>query len=104
VVVSQLASQPAMQPLMGLISFKTFLDNLASLAANKRLAVIPCHDRQLLAARSPPRVNFPHPEMVKLDDLPSGIGHGIFEASLDELDFNVIGNGGIYILKEKQHH
>jgi hypothetical protein len=42
--------------------------------------------------------------MIKLDDLPSGIGHGIFEASLDELDFNVIGNGGIYILKEKQHH
>ncbi|KAJ6322527.1 hypothetical protein OIU77_012380 [Salix suchowensis] len=48
------------------ISFKTFLDNLAAVAGGKPLAVPPCNDRELLAARSPPRVTFPHPELLKL--------------------------------------
>jgi hypothetical protein len=41
--------------------------------------------------------------MIKLDDLPSGIGHGIFEASLDELDFKVfqLTSENINNLKEK---
>ncbi|KAJ6317891.1 hypothetical protein OIU76_013439 [Salix suchowensis] len=39
------------------ISFKTFLDNLAAVAGGKPLAVPPCNDRELLAARSPPRGN-----------------------------------------------
>ncbi|XP_014517641.1 fatty alcohol:caffeoyl-CoA acyltransferase isoform X1 [Vigna radiata var. radiata] len=68
------------------LSFKTFLDNVASIAAKKPLAVTPCHDRHLLAARSPPSVTFPHPEMLKLNDLPKS---NIFEASTEELHFKV---------------
>jgi len=68
------------------LSFKTFLDNIAALAAKKPLAVTPCHDRNLLAARSPPRVTFPHPEMLKLNDLPNS---NIFEASTEQLQFKV---------------
>ncbi|KAL0334253.1 UNVERIFIED_CONTAM: Omega-hydroxypalmitate O-feruloyl transferase [Sesamum angustifolium] len=45
---------------------RMFLKNLASQAfQEKPLAVIPCHDRRLLAARSPPLVSFPHPEFLK---------------------------------------
>ncbi|ESW23616.1 hypothetical protein PHAVU_004G062600 [Phaseolus vulgaris] len=68
------------------LSFKSFLENIAALAANKPLAVTPCNDRHLLAARSPPRVTFPHPEMLKLNDLPNS---NIFEASTEELRFKV---------------
>ncbi|XP_068661380.1 acyltransferase GLAUCE-like [Aristolochia californica] len=52
------------------ISFKMFLDNLAAFAAGKPLAVVPFHDRRLLAARSPPQATFPHPELQPLPDLP----------------------------------
>nr|KYP34759.1 Anthranilate N-benzoyltransferase protein 1 [Cajanus cajan] len=85
------------------LSFKTFLDNLAALAANKPLAVIPCHDRHLLAARSPPRVSFPHPELIKLGNLPTGPESGVFEASKEELDFKVfqLTSDNILSLKEK---
>ncbi|KAL9150633.1 hypothetical protein ABFS82_11G001800 [Erythranthe guttata] len=49
-------------------SAKIFLENLASQAfEDKPLAFIPCHDRNLLAARSPPHVEFPHPEYLKID-------------------------------------
>ncbi|KAH7685050.1 omega-hydroxypalmitate O-feruloyl transferase protein [Dioscorea alata] len=48
------------------ISFQTFLTNLAAIAAGKPLAMPPCNDRRLLAARSPPTVKFPHPELIKL--------------------------------------
>lgn len=85
------------------LSFKTFLDNLAALASNKPLAIIPCHERTLLAARSPPRVSFPHPEMINLSNLPSGIESGVFEASKEELDFKVfqLTSNNINNLKEK---
>ncbi|XP_061354843.1 acyltransferase GLAUCE [Gastrolobium bilobum] len=85
------------------LSFRTFLDNLAALAANKPLAVIPCHDRHLLAARSPPRVSFPHPELIKLGNLPTGLDSGVFEASSEELDFKVfrLTSENIISLKEK---
>ncbi|KHN46812.1 Omega-hydroxypalmitate O-feruloyl transferase [Glycine soja] len=86
------------------LSFKTFLDNLAALAANKPLAVIPCHDRHLLAARSPPRVSFPHPELIKLDKLPTGSTEsGVFEATNEELNFKVfqLTSHNILSLKEK---
>ncbi|KAK1319126.1 Omega-hydroxypalmitate O-feruloyl transferase [Acorus calamus] len=43
---------------------KTFLENLASLAATGTLSVHPCNDRHLLSARNPPRVTFPHPELT----------------------------------------
>ncbi|XP_054804149.1 LOW QUALITY PROTEIN: acyltransferase GLAUCE-like [Prosopis cineraria] len=72
------------------ISFKTFLDNLAALAANRPLAVTPCHDRHLLAARSPPRVAFPHPELLSLGNVPAtGPESGVFEASSEDLDFKI---------------
>ncbi|KAK6116831.1 hypothetical protein DH2020_049461 [Rehmannia glutinosa] len=49
------------------LSFKIFLENLASQAFDdKPLSIIPCNDRRLLAARSPPQVTFPHPELLKL--------------------------------------
>ncbi|KAK1319123.1 hypothetical protein QJS10_CPB04g01716 [Acorus calamus] len=51
-------------------TFKTFLDNLTSLAVSTGgiLAVHPCNDRELLSARSPPRVTFPHPELTNNTD------------------------------------
>ncbi|KAG9447103.1 hypothetical protein H6P81_013231 [Aristolochia fimbriata] len=52
------------------LSFKMFLDNLAAFVAGKPLAVVPCNDRRLLAARSPPKVTFPHPDLQPLPDLP----------------------------------
>ncbi|KAG8371810.1 hypothetical protein BUALT_Bualt12G0001900 [Buddleja alternifolia] len=46
------------------IGAKMFYENIASQAfEDKPLAVVPCNDRYLLAARSPPRVEFPHPEL-----------------------------------------
>ncbi|KAM7494434.1 hypothetical protein LguiB_029043 [Lonicera macranthoides] len=54
------------------LSFKIFLQNLALQAAanddnvDRPLPIPPCNDRHLLAARSPPRVTFPHPELLKL--------------------------------------
>ncbi|KAF7801986.1 omega-hydroxypalmitate O-feruloyl transferase [Senna tora] len=86
------------------LSFKTFLENLAALAANKSLAVTPCHDRQLLAARSPPRVSFPHPELLNLGDLAvTGTESGVFEASSENLDFKIfhLSSDDIAGLKEK---
>ncbi|GFP79853.1 shikimate o-hydroxycinnamoyltransferase [Phtheirospermum japonicum] len=49
------------------LAAKMFLENLASQAfADQRpLAVIPFHDRHVLAARLPPLVTFPHPEFSK---------------------------------------
>ncbi|KAL5582840.1 hypothetical protein UlMin_015282 [Ulmus minor] len=49
------------------LNFNLSLENLAALAANKHLAIAPCNDRRLLAARFPPRVTFPHPELLKLN-------------------------------------
>ncbi|KAL8460736.1 hypothetical protein ACS0TY_032301 [Phlomoides rotata] len=52
------------------ISAKVFIENLASQAfeEDKPLAVIPLHNRGLLAARTPPLVTFPPPEFMKLHD------------------------------------
>ncbi|XP_057722146.1 acyltransferase GLAUCE isoform X1 [Arachis stenosperma] len=85
------------------LSFKTFLDNLAALASNKRMPVIPFHDRHLLAARSPPRVTFPHPEMLDLGEFPTSAEAGVFEASSEELHFKVfhLTTDNINRLKEK---
>ncbi|XP_020208143.1 omega-hydroxypalmitate O-feruloyl transferase [Cajanus cajan] len=86
------------------LSFKTFLDNLAALAANKPLPVTPCHDRHLLAARSPPRVTFPHPEMLPISShLPhSPESTNIFDASTEPLHFNVFKLTSSHITKLKQ--
>ncbi|GLT54238.1 hypothetical protein SLA2020_274540 [Shorea laevis] len=86
------------------ISFKLFLDNLAALAADKPLAINPCNDRQLLAARSPPRVTFSHPELLKLN-IPLGqdSNPGVFEATQEDLAFNIfhLTSADITNLKEK---
>ncbi|KAK9087919.1 hypothetical protein Syun_030313 [Stephania yunnanensis] len=52
-------------------SFKAFLENLASLTANKPMVSTPCHDRRLLAARSPPHITFSHLELVPFEAHPS---------------------------------
>lgn len=70
------------------LSFKMFLENLAALAANMPLAVTPCHDRRLLAARSPPRVTFPHHELLKLPS-PDSSNAPLFEATPQDLHFNI---------------
>ncbi|CAI9754513.1 unnamed protein product [Fraxinus pennsylvanica] len=50
------------------MGFVIFLRNLASQAFDdKPLAIVPFKDRCLLAARSPSRVTFTHPELHKLD-------------------------------------
>lgn len=83
------------------ISFKIFLENLASQATDhdKPLAITPCNDRHLLAARSPPRVTFPHPELLKLNT-PSP---PIFKCPTEEFNskiFHLSSNDVVY-LKEK---
>ncbi|XP_019438014.1 PREDICTED: omega-hydroxypalmitate O-feruloyl transferase [Lupinus angustifolius] len=85
------------------LSFKIFLDNIAALAANKPLAVIPFHDRQLLAARSPPRVTFSHPELINLGNIPIGLESGVCMDSMEELDFKIfrLTSDDINRLKEK---
>ena len=72
------------------LSFKHFLDNLAALTHNKPLAVTPNNDRQLLTARSPPRVAFSHPELVQLK-IPVGQDSNptVFEATQEDLAFNI---------------
>ncbi|VFQ60578.1 unnamed protein product [Cuscuta campestris] len=81
------------------MGFKAFLQNLASQArdggagggdGDLPLAVVPCNDRSLLAARSPPRVTFPHPELLRLN-----LGDGeemappVFDCLKDELSFEI---------------
>ncbi|KAK1318173.1 Omega-hydroxypalmitate O-feruloyl transferase [Acorus calamus] len=59
-------------------TFKTFLDNLASLSTTGgTLSVHPCNDRHLLSTRSPPQVTSPHPELTN-NNIDS-----IFDASID---------------------
>ncbi|CAN8238196.1 unnamed protein product [Cochlearia groenlandica] len=88
------------------LSFKTFLENLASLLSdnvhNKPLSTPPCNDRTLLKARTPPRVTFPHPELVKLQDSDTTTTT-VFEATSEQLDFNIfkITSQQITRLKEK---
>lgn len=92
------------------ISFKTFLQNLASQAFDddnnspKPLAIVPCNDRTLLAARTPPRVTFPHVELLKLE-VPIGeeLNPKVFETLQEELDFKIfkLNSNDINSLKEK---
>lgn len=75
------------------LGFKHFLGNLASQAydLDKPLPIIPCNDRALLAARSPPRVTHPHPELLKLK-LPEGqeTRPSVFDCSPQNLDAKVL--------------
>ncbi|CAH9072970.1 unnamed protein product [Cuscuta epithymum] len=84
--------------------FHTFLQNLASQARNNSLAVVPCNDRSLLAARSPPRVTFPHPELLKLN-LPDGLEMApqVFNCLNDQLSFHIfhLTSANIHNLKAK---
>ncbi|KAL9165916.1 hypothetical protein ABFS82_06G201200 [Erythranthe guttata] len=75
------------------MSFKIFLENLASQAFDddyKPLSIPPCNDRRLLAARSPPQVTFPHPELLKLNP-PVGEENAppVFNCKQEDLDFKI---------------
>ncbi|KAL2245741.1 omega-hydroxypalmitate O-feruloyl transferase-like [Sesamum indicum] len=71
------------------VSAQIFIENLATQAFDdKPLAIIPCNDRHLLAARAPPHVEFPHPEFFK-PDLPAGLGPPVFDCEREELDYTV---------------
>ncbi|KAI3446391.1 hypothetical protein Pfo_003056 [Paulownia fortunei] len=83
------------------LAVKMFLENLASQAfEDKPLAFIPYHDRRLLAARSPPLVIIPHPELLKPDWLL--LGPRVYECK-QELDVKVfkISSSDINYLKVK---
>lgn len=91
-------------------SFKVFLQNLAAVAAGKPLHLTPCNDRHLLAARSPPQVTFPHPELLKLNNnlLQDGSSSAaptppVFEDSNQDLDFKIfrLTSEDIAALKDK---
>eukprot|EP01018_Ginkgo_biloba_P029220 Gb_32275 [translate_table: standard] len=78
-----------------------FLQNLASLAAGKDLAVIPYTDRNLLRARSPPRIEYDHPEFIKLEEIPkSGTPFTKRVDDISEADFSLAqpSNGHIFKL------
>lgn len=85
------------------ISFKTFLDNLAAVASDKPLPVTPCNDRHLLAARSPPRVTFPHPELLKLNTHLGDKNAPVFNNAEEPLDFKIfrLTSAHVSALKEK---
>ncbi|KAL8482678.1 hypothetical protein ACS0TY_025639 [Phlomoides rotata] len=73
------------------IGAKTFLHNLASQGFDdKPLAIIPCNDRRLLAARSPPQVAFPHHEYLDLN-LPVGEGTcpPVYDCAREELEHKI---------------
>lgn len=89
------------------ISFKIFLENLASQASDEPyLAIAPCNDRRILAARSPPQVTFPHPELLKLQFLTPGHDHTpppVFDCAQDhDLDFKIfrLTSADVSLLKE----
>ncbi|KAK8969973.1 Rosmarinate synthase [Platanthera guangdongensis] len=75
------------------ISFKAFLQNLAALAGGGNLATVPFTDRRLLSVRSPPRVTFPHPELVEasaalssmLDPSPADLHFRLFRFSAADI-------------------
>ncbi|KAL8463777.1 hypothetical protein ACS0TY_033648 [Phlomoides rotata] len=84
-------------------SAKGFNENLASQAFDdKPLAVVPFHNRRLLAARSPPHVAFQHPEFFKPDIAPPS-GPPVFDCKKEELAFKVFTFSpiDINVLKEK---
>ncbi|ESQ28841.1 hypothetical protein EUTSA_v10018535mg [Eutrema salsugineum] len=82
------------------LSFKTFLENLATLLSEKPLSTPPCNDRTLLKARTPPRVTFPHHELVQLQNSEKTT---VFETTAEHLDFNIfkLSSQQIMRLKEK---
>lgn len=71
------------------LSFRIFLDNLAALAADRPLTLTPCNDRELLAARSPPRITFSHPEMIKLNTHLGQENAPVFDATQEKLEFQI---------------
>lgn len=74
------------------LSAKMFLQNLASLAHGNPLSITPYNNRRLLAARSPPRVTFSHPELVKLELPPTGEGvqpATVLDTGVDDLNFKL---------------
>ncbi|KAG8371812.1 hypothetical protein BUALT_Bualt12G0002100 [Buddleja alternifolia] len=78
---------------------RMFLENLASQAfEDKPLSVIPCNDRHLLVAMSPPRVEFPHPELM----LPTSTSNDIIPIQ-EEFEFRIfkLSSNQINFLKEK---
>ncbi|XP_058094089.1 acyltransferase GLAUCE [Magnolia sinica] len=86
-------------------SFKIFLENLASLASDKPLAITPYSNRHLLAARSPPTVTFSHPELSELQLPPKGeeLQPTNLESGSNNVEFKVfhLSSDDIASLKEK---
>ncbi|GJW81078.1 omega-hydroxypalmitate O-feruloyl transferase [Tanacetum coccineum] len=71
------------------LSFKAFLANLGSLAGDKPLAITPCNDRHLLAARSPPQIEFDHPELLKISEGIDFPTTSVFDCPEGQLDFKI---------------
>ncbi|KAL2512458.1 HXXXD-type acyl-transferase family protein [Abeliophyllum distichum] len=88
------------------MSFKIFLQNLASLAFDdKPLAIVLFKDRCLIASRSPPHVAFTHPELYKLELPIDGVYScpPLFESTQEDLDFKIfrLSSNDISYLKNK---
>ncbi|XXG89241.1 hypothetical protein AAC387_Pa12g1292 [Persea americana] len=87
------------------LSAKMFLQNLASLAHGHPLSITPYNNRRLLAARSPPRVTFSHPELVKLELPPTGEGvqpATILDTGVDDLNFKLFNLSAYNIASMKE--
>lgn len=85
------------------MSAKVFNENLASQAFDDNpLAVVPCFDRRLLAARSPPRAAFDHREFFKPDLGPTS-ALPVFDCNKEELEYRVfqLNPSDINFLKQK---
>ncbi|XP_047956554.1 fatty alcohol:caffeoyl-CoA acyltransferase-like [Salvia hispanica] len=84
---------------------KAFMENLASQAFDDGpLAVVPCNDRRLLAARSPPKVVFPHHEYLALNH-PTGecSGPPVYDCEREKLNFRIFKLSPTNIYNMKVH-
>ncbi|PIN20432.1 hypothetical protein CDL12_06902 [Handroanthus impetiginosus] len=85
------------------LSARTFNENLASQAFDdKPFAAVPCLNRSLLAARSPPLVEFSHPEFFIPKNLPNS-GPPVFDCKKEELVSKIfkLSSSDIAFLKNK---
>ncbi|PIA50640.1 hypothetical protein AQUCO_01200091v1 [Aquilegia coerulea] len=85
------------------IGYRIFLDNLASLARNQPLSIVPINNRQLLSARIPPQPTFPHPELSKLNGPLKGIVLEPFLPSIHKIQSKTfhLSSSDIINLKDK---
>lgn len=76
-----------------------FLFNLVSVAQGGPLVFHPKPDRSMLKARNPPTPMFDHPEYLKLDELPQGMGGSFTTPDAAKAEFEGISASKQHVTK-----